>query len=288
MLGGLVRYDECQRGMVEHACRIVVARTRAQFIYPATHRTTGSGTTTNTPAMGQRLRLKSSFAIPDAWTVPEKAVLKALKKYGALVSDNGNFFSISVVPDDRWPSGIFDHLSTVGITNFEVIQATLANEGPRSPGAPVAFAGDDRFVAPGEPATLQGFVNATNAPTTNQWTLYSGPGAVTFGDAAQTNTTAMFSAPGSYTLMLSASDGVHALAYDAVVITVVQPINVALVRAGTNVNLSWTGGGPPYVLERATVLASNTWSSVVTTNQQRATAAIGATNEFFRVRGQPF
>ena len=50
--------------------------------------------------------------------------------------------------------------------------------------------------------------------------MYSGPGTVTFGNAAQTNTTAKFSAPGVYTLELSADDGVHAVAYDAVVITV--------------------------------------------------------------------
>ena len=37
MFPALVRYDECQRGMVEHALRLVVARTRRQYIYPANH-----------------------------------------------------------------------------------------------------------------------------------------------------------------------------------------------------------------------------------------------------------
>ena len=32
MFGGLVRYDECQRGLVEHALRLVVRRTRQQYI----------------------------------------------------------------------------------------------------------------------------------------------------------------------------------------------------------------------------------------------------------------
>ena len=53
------------------------------------------------------------------------------------------------------------------------------------------------------------------------WTKYSGPGLVNFGDASVTNTTASFAAPGTYTLMLSASDGVHAVAYDAVAVTVI-------------------------------------------------------------------
>ena len=37
MFPALVRYDECLRGRVEHALRLVVKRTRLGPIYPATH-----------------------------------------------------------------------------------------------------------------------------------------------------------------------------------------------------------------------------------------------------------
>src|SRR5882757_2692578 len=58
----LVRYDECGRGMVEHACRLVVVHSRSQHIYPATHDAgSRSAGQTNYPAMGQRLRLKDSY-----------------------------------------------------------------------------------------------------------------------------------------------------------------------------------------------------------------------------------
>src|SRR5207245_707942 len=108
-------------GTVEHAVRLVVKHTRQQYIYPARHYASVPVTTElNVPAMGQRLRLKASFVTPDAWTKQEKALLRALKKYGAIVADNGNFFSISVTPDDRWPTGAFGHLSSISITNFEV------------------------------------------------------------------------------------------------------------------------------------------------------------------------
>src|SRR5438552_14359097 len=116
--------------------------------------------------MGQRLRLKPSFVIPATWTKQEKAVLAALKKYGALVADNGNFFSISVTPDNRWPAGGFDHLSTVGITNFEAIQSAGQNEGPRSPNPPDANAGPDLTVSSGQPVILQGSVAWIGLPTT--------------------------------------------------------------------------------------------------------------------------
>ena len=37
MFPALVRYDEAERGMVEHACRLVVAKSLKAYIYPATH-----------------------------------------------------------------------------------------------------------------------------------------------------------------------------------------------------------------------------------------------------------
>jgi hypothetical protein len=288
MFPALPRFDECERGMVEHALRIVVKQSRYQnYIYPATHYAAPSGNTNvNLPAMGQRLRLKSSFAIPSNWTKQEKAVLLALKKYGALVADNGNFFSISVTPDDRWPSGCFDRLSTVGITNFEAIQATGPTGGPRSPGAPVADAGVDQNAFVGVQAQLHGFVSHTNAlPVTIQWKRYSGPTNMTFGSATQTNTPVTFGAPGVYTLMLSASNEVHAVAFDAVVIAVSPVITMAIARVGSNVQLTWTGGSPPFVVERATLPAPNSWSSVLTTGVRSASAPMSGSAGFFRVRG---
>jgi hypothetical protein len=287
MFAALVRYDEAERGMVEHACRIVVKHSRKAYIYPATHDASVPSTTdTNVPAMGQRVRLKASFVIPPGWTKEEKAVLLGLKKYGAMVADNGNYFSISVTPDDRWPANCFNDLTSVAITNFEVIQTTGTNEGPRSAGAPVADAGPDQATPVGQPFKLQGAVLFTGAPPVISWKLYSGTGPVIFGDATLTNTTANFSAPGIYTLELSANDGVHAVAYDAVVITVTNSISVSIALTGTNVNVSWAGGLPPYVLQRTDELPAAAWSDIVTTSVQNASIPITNIGGFFRVKGQ--
>jgi hypothetical protein len=127
----------------------------------------------------------------------------------------------------------------------------------------------------------------TGAPPAIEWQLYSGPGTVTFGSAAQTNTTATFSAPGVYTLMLSADDSIHAVAYAAVVITVVPGIWMTIAGAGTSVNLGWTGGSPPYVLQQSTAFPANAWSGVITTSVQNATLPMTTnSNAFFRVQGQ--
>lgn len=284
MFPALVRYDECERGMVEHALRLVVKRTRKAYIYPANHyASTTTAAQTNIPAMGQRLRLKSGFSIPANWTKQEKAVLLGLKKYGAIVADNGGFFSISVTPDDRWPTGSFDHLSTIGITNFEVIQTTGSTEGPRSPGGPVTHAGGKQMVTTGSSANLNGRVEFSGRAPTIQWRAYSGPGRVIFGNPSQTNTTATFDAPGIYTLLLSADDDVHAVSYDAVVVTVGLTITAA--RSGTYVNLSWTGESPLYVVEQAADFMS-AWTPALTTSAQTVRFPIVESNGCFRVRSQ--
>ena len=221
MFVATVRYDECQRGMVEHALRLVVKRTRKEYIYPATHYASSiPATSTSYPAMGQRLRLKANFVIPGNWTIEEKAVLLALKKYGAIVADNGNFFSVSVSPDDRFSSNAFSHLASIDINNFEVVQTTGPNEGPRSPGAPTVDAGSDQFLEYPTNISLSGSVNDPSGRALVNWKTYSGPAGASFTNASQAATSVAINAPGTYTFMLDADDGVHAVAYDAVVVRV--------------------------------------------------------------------
>jgi hypothetical protein len=220
MFPALVRYDECQRGMVEHAVRLVVVKSRREYIYPANHYASSiPATSVNYPAMGQRLRLKASFVIPDSWTIEEKAVLRGLKKYGGIVADNGNFFSMSVCPDDRFSSSAFSHLSSIDVNNFEVVQTTGPNEGPRSPNPPTVNAGADQNVG-SLTADLSGSVVDPSGTATVRWKLYSGPGSATFSNPNSASTSVSFGASGTYTLILSADDGTHAVAYDAVIFNV--------------------------------------------------------------------
>ena len=272
MFPALVRYDECQRGMVEHALRIVVAKSRREYIYPANHYASSiPATSTSYPAMGQRVRLKSSFVIPDTWTIEEKAVLRALKKYGALVADNGNFFSISVCPDDRFASNAFDHLSTIGISNFEIVQTTGPNEGPRSPGAPSVDAGPDQFLEAATSVALSGTVNNPSGNAAVLWKVYSGPAGIVIANANQASTTATINSPGTYTFLLSADDGVHAVAYDAVVARVTGRNALAnistRVQVGTGNNIAIGGF----------IIVGNTAKQVVVRGLGPSLAAAGVT-----------
>jgi hypothetical protein len=288
MFGGLVRFDECERGMIEHALRLVVRTTRHEYVYPATHRAGATpASNTNAPAMGQRLRLKSSFNIPTNWSTAEKAVLRALKKYGAIVADNGGFFSISVVPDQRFSANAFSNFQQMSLTNFEVVVSTVATNGPRSPGAPIVNAGQDRVVSLGSNVALHAIVAYTNPlPLTLAWRLYSGPTNVTFSTTNQTNTIVSFTTPGTYTFLFSAENGLHTPAYDAVIVTVTSIIRLNIERTGTNVALRWSGGSPPFRLERTTSLTVTNWNTLLTTNGTNATLPVNTNAAFYRVVAQ--
>jgi hypothetical protein len=284
MFAGLVRYDECQRGMVEHAIRLVVKRTRRAYVYPATHYAS-TNTEANLPAMGQRLRLRADYPIPVNWRTEEKAIALALKKYGALVADNGNFFSVSVVPDDRWVDGVFSRLSTLVLTNFEVIQTTGPNEGPRSPGAPLVSVGPNRVASVGTPISLQAAVIYTNAaPLTMAWKRYSGPAPIVFGSPSAANSTARFDVPGEYVVIFSASNGVHAAAFDALHVTAVNGILLSGKVSGTNLNLEWVGAPGTYEIEASLTVSLPQWNSLGSTNGLSFSASIGPVARYFRVK----
>ena len=221
MFPALVRYDECERGAVEHAVRLCVPKTRREYIYPANHYASSiAATSTQYPAMGERFRLKASFVVPSGWTIEEKAVCYALKKYGAIVADNsGGFFSISVCPDDRFSSVAFNNLSTIDVSNFDVIQTTGPTQGPRSPGAPTVDAGADQNIS-NLGTTLTGTIVDPSGSATILWKLYSGPAAVNFANSNAATTVVNFSQSGTYTFELSADDSVHAVAYDAMIVNV--------------------------------------------------------------------
>ena len=114
----VVRYDELQRGLVEHALRVTVRNTRRAYVYPATH-FASSKTDENLPRMGERLRLRRDF--DTAGFSPElQAILKGLKKYGMFVADNGIDWAISVTPDPRIPV-LHDEFRKLKGSDFEVV-----------------------------------------------------------------------------------------------------------------------------------------------------------------------
>jgi len=113
----VVRYDECQRGMVEHAMRFTVRKTRRAYILPATHWASRSLDPT-LPRMGERFRLRKDFDI-SKFPVHVQAILKGLKKYGMFVADNGGDWRMSIAPDRRLEG--LETLRKLKGSDFEVV-----------------------------------------------------------------------------------------------------------------------------------------------------------------------
>ncbi len=113
-----VRYDELQRGIVEHALRVTVEKTRREFVAPATHYASRHEDP-EYPRMGERLRLKADFDI-TGFSPPVQAILKGLRKYGMFVADNGIDWAISVAPDPRIPN-LHAELRRITGSAFEVV-----------------------------------------------------------------------------------------------------------------------------------------------------------------------
>ena len=119
---GLARYDEVARGVIDHALRFTVERTRRAYIAPARHYAS-SLTDPDLPPMGLRVRLKASF---DVSGFPRQAriVLVALKRYGMIVADNGSNWYISGAPNRGWSNDQLHTLGKVTGSNFEVVDTS--------------------------------------------------------------------------------------------------------------------------------------------------------------------
>jgi hypothetical protein len=113
-----VRYDEIRRGVVEHALRVTVTKSRRAYVAPATHYASPHDDE-NLPRMGERIRLKQDFEI-SGFSAEVQAILKGLKKYGMFVADNGLDWSLSVAPDPRIPV-LSEELRTIKGSAFEVV-----------------------------------------------------------------------------------------------------------------------------------------------------------------------
>jgi len=113
----VVRYDECARGMVEHAMRFTVRRTRRGYVLPATHWASPSKDPVH-PRMGERFRLRRDFDV-SGFPPHVQAILKGLKTYGMFVADNGSDWYMSIAPDRRLQG--LETLHRVKGSDFEVV-----------------------------------------------------------------------------------------------------------------------------------------------------------------------
>lgn len=120
---GLVRYDEVfEQQEIRHALRFTAQITRRAYVHPARH-WASNNTSVDRPPMGMRVRLKASVNI-SSYPPAIQVILRALKKYGMIVADNGSNWFISGAPDMRWDDDELSTLKGIKGSDFEVIKMT--------------------------------------------------------------------------------------------------------------------------------------------------------------------
>jgi hypothetical protein len=130
ILPGLVRYDEVAAGEITHAIRFTVPRTRNTYVWPARHQASSSSNAAF-PPMGQRFRLKASVDI-SGYPADVQVILRAMKKYGIILADNGSSWFFSGAPDDRWNNDTLHEMSRLTGNDFEAVDVSSLQISPDS------------------------------------------------------------------------------------------------------------------------------------------------------------
>lgn len=117
---GLAKAGEASRGKINHALRVTVEQSQRGYVDPARHFASSSNDR-SLPPMGLRLRLKAGYGL-SGFSGQALAIMKAMKKYGLIVADNGSDWFISGTPDRRWRDDVLDQLKSVPGRAFEAVR----------------------------------------------------------------------------------------------------------------------------------------------------------------------
>jgi hypothetical protein len=115
----LVRYPEVHAEQIDHALRVTVPVTQSGYIHPATHYASSSSDV-SLPPMGLRLRLKAGYSLAG-FDGESLIILRALKRYGLIVADNGSPWYITGAPSPYWNDANLEQLKRVPGSAFEAV-----------------------------------------------------------------------------------------------------------------------------------------------------------------------
>ena len=73
--------------------------------------------------MGARFRLKAGIDI-SRFPAQARVIAEALKRYGAILADNGSAWYLSGTEDNRWSNDALNALKTLKGSDFEAVDAS--------------------------------------------------------------------------------------------------------------------------------------------------------------------
>lgn len=166
ILAGLVRLDEVQAGVVDHAIRVTASRTDRRYVWPARHQA-GAADDRSLPPMGARFRLKKGYKI-SGFRSDTQVILRAMRRYGLVVADNGSNWYFQGTAEAGWSTDMLDELKSIPAGAFEAVDATVFRMQPGSgqakavPALSVAVRPGDRTIVQGKTATITGALDPTH------------------------------------------------------------------------------------------------------------------------------
>lgn len=119
---GLLRFEEMQQGVINHAIRFTTNKTKKEYVWPARH-FASSLTDDKYPPLGQRFRLKATFD-SSGYSKEMKVIITALQTYGMILADNGSPWYLSGAPDDRWNNDLLRQLKKIKGSDFEAVDCS--------------------------------------------------------------------------------------------------------------------------------------------------------------------
>jgi hypothetical protein len=126
---GLVRYDEViTKGEINHALRFTADQTQSGYVTPARHSAGSCPVNSDCPPMGLRVRLKASVDL-SKYPASVQVILRAMKKYGMFLADNGSNWYVSGEPNEKWIDDDLSQLSGIKGKDFEVVKTGTITPG---------------------------------------------------------------------------------------------------------------------------------------------------------------
>jgi hypothetical protein len=122
ILPGLLRWEEIEAGEIKHAIRFTAPRTTRAYVWPARHFASSSNDP-NLPPMGQRFRLRADFDI-SAFSERMQVVLRAFKRYGIILADNGGAWFVNGVPSPNWPDAFIAEFKRIPASAMEAVDVS--------------------------------------------------------------------------------------------------------------------------------------------------------------------
>lgn len=119
ILPGLVRYDELfGPDEIRHAFRVTFSSTNGH-VFPASHT---AGDTAGALPMGARLRLRADYP-EGGYPAHIQKFIRAMKKYGLIVADNGSHLYVQGTYDIRWDNDVLNqYIDDIRVQDFQIIQ----------------------------------------------------------------------------------------------------------------------------------------------------------------------